>query len=135
MKNLTANRIRKILKKKWPKLKYVWLFNSNYTAIDIETFKDVILNLQPIEQKFDSKKFDCDKFALVTQALVSLVTAKDSSIDYDIAFGQIVIKHKISKEIHAINVLIDSNEKIHLMEPQGRHFVDGVNMKPLFLRI
>ena len=110
VKDLSSSQIRNILKSRWPQLKHIWLFSPMYTAISGGDFEKILNNLQPINQQFNKNKFDCDKFALVTQALVSLATSKDENLTYDVIFGQIILKHNISKEVHAINIFINSDE-------------------------
>lgn len=128
--NITSDEIVDILKKKWPDLKYIWRFDPIYTIISKEQLESLI---EPITQKFDSKKFDCDKFSLVTHSQVSLKVAADPRFEHCATFGQIMMKHTISKEIHAVNILLDP--AIHLFEPQGQHYINGKNMNPFFVRI
>lgn len=130
--NITSNKIREILKKRWSSLKYIWLFDMIYTAIDIEKFESIV---EPVIQKFHPGKFDCDKFAMVLHAKIVTKISDDDSFSQTITFGQIMMKHIISEEIHAINILITPDEKINLFEPQGGYFVNGKNLKPFFVRI
>ena len=130
--NLKSDQIRDILKNKWPDLKYIWLFDTIYTAIDIPQFEKII---KPIQQKFHQNKFDCDKFAMTAHVQVALEIAADDSFLYAILFGQIMTKHLISKQIHAVNILIDDDLYINLYEPQGGYFINGKNMEPFFIRI
>ena len=130
--NLKSDQIRDILKNKWPDLKYIWLFDTIYTAIDVSQFEKII---KPVQQKFHQNKFDCDKFAMTTHVQVALEIAADDNFSYAITFGQIMTKHLISKQIHAVNILIDTDLKINLYEPQGGYFINGKNMQPFFVRI
>ena len=127
--NITSDKIRKILKDKWPDLKHIWLFDPIYTVVSRGAIASI---LEPVNLAFDSKKFDCDKFAMVTHSQISLAAAKDSRFEYCVTFGQIAYEHSVSGEIHAVNILIDP--KINIYEPQGEFYTNGKNMNPFYVR-
>ena len=83
--------------------------------------------------QFKTELFDCEDFAHVTSAFVKLKAA--NKYPKGIAFGEITIKHTVSKEIHSLNFLITENEKMYYYEPQGNLFVNGKNYKPFYARI
>ena len=127
---ITSDQIREILGAKWPKLKHVWLFDSIYTVASRGAIASLI---KPVEQEFDAKKFDCDKFAMTTHSQVSLAAASDDRFEYCLTFGQIAYKHSVSKEIHMVNLLL--TPEINVYEPQGGFYTNGENMNPFYVRI
>jgi hypothetical protein len=129
MSNLSSDEIRKILKDEWPDLKHVWLFDPIYTVASRGAIASLI---EPVEQEFD-KKFDCDKFAMVTHAQVSLAVASDMRFEYCVTFGQIAYKHSVSGECHMVNLLL--TPEINVYEPQGGFYTNGKNMNPYYVRM
>ena len=83
--------------------------------------------------EFNSANFDCDDFSLLMHARMKLIASK--FLKYGISFGEITVRHSISKEVHNLNILITDDRKAELFEPQGKIFVDGQNMNPFFVRI
>jgi len=133
METITCQQIRDALKRANPKVRNIWLFDKHYVALSVDEFKKVLQTVEPITTQFKDELFDCDDYAHVTSAFVKLKAA--AKYPRSIAFGEITVKHSMSKEVHSLNFMVDDKEKVHYFEPQGRIFVDGDNYKPFFVRI
>jgi hypothetical protein len=133
MKLITCQQIRDTLKRDNSEVRNIWLFDKHYCALTIEEYEDILKEIQPINVQFKAELFDCEDFAHVTSAFVKLKAA--SKYPKGVAFGEITIKHTVSKEIHSLNFLVTEDEEMHYYEPQGSLFVNGENYKPFFVRI
>lgn len=134
MKIVTFEQIKNIIKNQHPGVRNIWCFDSQYTAPNMEEFKEIIEEIKPITIKFKQELFDCDDYALVMAAFVKLKAAV--KFHKGIAFGEITVRNTmLAGEVHSLNVLITEDKKMHYYEPQGKTFVDGQNYKPFFVRI
>jgi hypothetical protein len=132
MRIIHSSELRTIIKKQWPELLHVWLFDQTYAAVDVETFLNYYSKIEEMPE-FDFNKFDCDDFSLLTHARIKLIASKD--LPHSIAFGEITVRREDIGDVHNLNVLISDDSKALLYEPQGEIFIDGANMKPFFLRM
>lgn len=134
MKLINHKQVRVILEAHYPDLRHVWLFDKEYCAVGKEEFENNILPaVNVITTQFKDELFDCDDYAHVTSAFVKLVVAK--LYPKSATFGEIAIKHAISKEVHSLNFLVTEDDGFHYFEPQGRIFVNGKNYKPFFVKV
>jgi hypothetical protein len=132
MKVMTSKEIRDVLKAKWSKLKYVWLFDTRYCAVPESKFLGFANGIGPLRE-FNAQSFDCDDFSLLTHAYVKLIASKE--LQFSIAFGEITTKYTNTNEIHNLNILITEGNRVLLYEPQQKQFVTDEFVKPFFVRI
>jgi hypothetical protein len=86
------------------------LTDTRYKLVDINQLKIFLSRNTVNSRKYVSDSNDCDDFALI---LLGDVTRWDSDLAFGIAF---VVKE--DGDYHALNVLISTQKKVYLVEPQ-----------------
>jgi len=87
------------------------LTDTNYKLVDVDKLKTFLARNSTSSRQYVSDSNDCDDFALI---LLGDVTRWDSSLAFGIAF---VVKE--DGDYHALNVLISTQKKVYLVEPQS----------------
>ena len=108
-----------------------WLFDMQYCAISQDEFENVLQTIEPIKKRFREEGFDCEDFAHVLGARVRLA----NNYEKNIAFGEITIRHNITRRIHTLNFLITNIFDALYFDPQAMGFVNGENFNPFYARI
>ena len=122
MKEVSAKTVRDILRKQWPELKYVWVFDRRVSLLSYADAENILDNLQGFAQRFEYELFDCDDFSLVTNAFVKLKIASErETYKYNWAFGEVMgTTHLPGQGVHIQNLFITDDEKVFYYEPQLR---------------
>ena len=134
MKILNKEEIRSILEDVLglPKdLGRFWPLAPKYYALEKKEFEKLIKSITPVAQKFIPVLFDCDAFAKVFSARIKEEAAKRHQPGAALAFGDITVRHKVSKEIHTLNFFITDSSWAYYFDPQPGLFVNGANFKPI----
>lgn len=120
MKEVSAEKVRDILRKQWPELKYVWVFDRRLSLLLYEDAENILDNLQGSAQRFEYELFDCDDFSLVAHAFVKLKIASErETYKYNWAFGE-MMGEQYGVGVHIQNLFITDDEKVFYYEPQLR---------------
>ncbi len=86
------------------------LTDTRYKLVDINQLKIFLSRNTTNSRKYIADSNDCDDFALI---LLGDVTRWDSDLAFGMAF---VVKE--DGDYHALNVLISTEKKVYLVEPQ-----------------
>ncbi len=108
-----------------------WPLAPKYYALEKKEFENLIKGVIPVDQEFIDVLFDCDAFAKVFSGRVKEAAAKKFEPGAALAFGDITIRHKLSREIHTLNFFITEDEKAFYYDPQPGSFVSGTNFIPI----
>lgn len=135
MQVITCQQIRDALKFKLKLVKKdrIWLFDKNFCALNEEEFKKLLDEVKWAKVPFVRELFDCEDFAHVTSAFIKLKAAK--KYEKGVAFGEITVRHSLTKQIHTLNFLVTEDLEAHYFEPQAEIFVNGKNYEPFYARI
>lgn len=128
MKILSSKKIREELKKMWPifsRLDEIWLTDKNYYCPPISLVDEAIKNTNVANKTPKDEAFDCDDFALLSNAMVRLYFIekeynknKKTNRWYPIAYGEAIgTKWNAWDDVHSGNICI-AEEGIILIEPQ-----------------
>jgi len=117
MKIVSAREVRKILRKQWPQLKHIWIFDRKLILLPQEKIDFILKGISVYKQQFKDELFDCDDYALVANAFIKLEVAK-LKLDHNCVFGEAAMVHP-EIGIHNQNVYITEDFKIKLFEPQA----------------
>ena len=140
-KSISAKQTREILKTQWPELKYIWGFDKRFTlfsSAEIENIlKEVTEIINEVSEKyfgkkmiFSDEKFDCDDFALVTNAFVKLQIAAMELL-HNGAIGEVSMIYP-TKVIHNQNIFITDDLKVKLYEPQAAKIIEPGQGESIF---
>ena len=140
-KSISAKQTREILKTQWPELKHIWGFDKRFTlfsSAEIENIlKEVTEIINEVSEKyfekkmiFSDEKFDCDDFALVTNAFVKLKIATMELL-HNGAIGEASMIHPI-KGIHNQNIFVTDDLKVKLYEPQAAKIIEPGQGESIF---
>jgi hypothetical protein len=138
MKLISCQQIRDALKFKLKLVKEnrIWLFDKHYCALSKEEFDELRKTVEPITAEYKAELFDCEDFAHVMSAFIKLTALAVHNVYVKgIAFGEITIRHTVSKEIHTLNFLVTEDKEAFYFEPQSQIFVNGKNYEPIYARI
>ena len=120
MEEISAKKVRGILRKQWPALKYVWVFDRRLSLLSYTDAENLLKNLRGFTQRFEYELFDCDDFSLVTNAFVKLRIAKQhETYRYNWAFGE-VMGEQYGVGVHMQNLFITDDEEVFYYDPQLR---------------
>ena len=136
MKEVSAEKVRNILRQQWPELKYVWVFDRRVSLLSCTAAENLLDNLQGFAQRFEYELFDCDDFSLVANAFVKLKIASErETYKYNWAFGE-VMGEQPGVGVHIQNLFITDDEEVFYYEPQLRQIQrPDPNDKAFFVRI
>ena len=118
MKTITADKARKILRKQYPQLKHIWIFDKKLVVLSDEQVDKILQGISVYEQRFKVELFDCDDFALVANAFVKLETSQ-AALSHPWAFGECSFVHP-ERGAHNQNIFITEGLKVKLYEPQNQ---------------
>ena len=121
MKIVTTSKIRKILKKQWKQLKHIWIFDRKLVLLSSEQINSILKGIDIYKKQFKNELFDCDDFALVTNAFVKLKVA-ELQFPHNWAFGEVSMMHP-EIGIHNQNIFITEDFEIKLFEPQANKII------------
>jgi hypothetical protein len=104
-------------------LGFGYVADVNYYALSMEDWKRVLdvafrvrqrifEKLTSYEEYYNLESYDCDDFALLTNAIIILI-AKYLKLNYQLAFGI------AWSDTHAFNIFITSDNQIYIYEPQN----------------
>ena len=134
MDAITAKEVREMLTGLWPQLRHIWIFDRRLTLVPFSEIKDLLQNSAIRNEIFKEELFDCDDFALVTNAMVKLETAK-LKLKYPWAFGEAAMI-QTDLIIHNQNILITDDLRVKLYEPQtGEFFEPGEGENLFYVRM
>lgn len=126
MKILSSSRLRKNFKEMWPlfsKLDEIWLTDRDYYCPPLKQLKEAISNSKVASKLPRGEAFDCDDFALISNAMVRLYFIekewnKDGNDWYPIAYGEAIgTRWNGWDDVHSANIAM-CEEGIILVEPQ-----------------
>ena len=121
---LTSKQIRKRLKKKWPKLRNIWLTDKKYLAVRQRELQLVLDDWQADLKNYEYKPTvsECEEYALFLHAFVKLRQLRDRNDDYNWAYGECIASKLLGfKQVHSANIYLTYN-KIFMAEPQTGAF-------------
>ena len=133
MKVIKTKKIRKILRKQYPKLKHIWIFERKLILLPDEKVNEILNNLTTRNYQFKSRLFECDAFAIVANAEVKIKIA-ELEMPYSWAFGQASMAYP-KKGIHNMNIFITENFEIRLFEPQTNIITNPNNEVVFYVRV
>ena len=134
MDTITAKEVREMLMDLWPQLRHIWIFDRRLTLIPFLKAKEILDESTIRNEIFKNEVFDCDDFALVTNAMVKLETAK-LKLKYPWAFGEAAMI-QTDLTIHNQNILITEDLRVKLYEPQtGEFFEPGEGENLFYVRM
>lgn len=133
MEIITAKELRKILRKQYPKLKHIWIFEQRLSLLPEKQVKKLLCSLKTKEYQFKAKLFECDAFAMAANAEVK-EKISDLDLEYSWAFGQASMAYP-KKGIHNMNIFITENHEIKLFEPQTNIIINPDNETVFFVRM
>ena len=104
-------------------LGFGYVADVNYYALDLEDWKRILKVAYRVRQRvferianykeyYDLEAFDCDDYALLTNAIIVLI-ARYLKLDYQLAFAI------AWSDTHAFNIFIANNNTIYIYEPQN----------------
>lgn len=106
-----------------PYLKEVW--DAQYIALPKEKWDTLLqctyTSIKKTLGKWQVEIFDCDNFANVFNAMISLI-ARDSGFDNQLAFAL------ARSRIHAYNIYVDDAGAVWVFEPQSGKTVDKLTL-------
>ena len=110
-----------------------WPLAPDYYTLKKEEFKNLIKHVTPVDYDFVPVLFDCDAFAKVFSGRLKEEAVKSGKYrpGAALAFGDITVRHKITKEIHTLNFFVTEDEKAFYFDPQSSTFVNGSNYRPI----
>lgn len=121
MKIITAKKAREILRKQWPQLKHIWIFERKIILLSDDDIAGILENIEVHKKQYKSDVFECEEFALVTHSDVVLQTL-GLGLPYNRAFGEAAMIHP-TIGIHNQNIFITEDEEIRLFEPQANKII------------
>ena len=133
MKIITAKEIRKILRRQWPKLRHIWIFDKKLVVLPDNQVNIILEGIDVYKQQFKNELFDCDDFALVANAFVK-IKGSELCLSYSWAFGEASIYYP-EKGIHNQNIFITEDFEIRLFEPQKNEITLPDNETVFYVRI
>jgi len=133
MKTITASKAREILKKQWSKLKHIWIFDRKLVLLPPKQIADVLKGIEVHKKQFKEQLFDCDDFALVSNAFVKLKVA-ELNFPYNWAFGEVFLVDP-ERGTHNQNIFITEDFKVMLYEPQNNEIIIPTEEIVFYVRI
>lgn len=120
----TSKDIRNIIKKQWPKIEHVWLWDNTYWKPPLQTMERLLAISNVPGMKFIDQFNDCDNFALqflaetrrkrymaFEQGTLPQEQAFPVSVGY--VFGNLF---RGVPKVHAANVFITNEDKVYLLD-------------------
>ena len=132
MKEVSAEEVRNILRKRWPGLKYIWNFDRKLMLLPMIEMKQVLKDLHETP-RFRYEVFDCDDFALVTHAFVKLSIGKLAEYKYNAAFGEALISSP-GEGMHVLNIFISDDETVWFFDAQLKQMEKDYFCEVLYVR-
>lgn len=133
MEIMPAKKIRKILRKQYPKLKHIWIFERKLMLLPDEKVYEILKNLIARENQFKKGLFECDAFAMLANSQIKLkISELDSPSSW--AFGQASMAVP-KKGIHNMNIFITENYEVKLFEPQNNEIIQPNKEIVFFVRM
>ena len=135
METITAKQTREILRKRWPDLKHIWIFDRRLTLPILQNVQQALNDVQGWPGRFYHELFDCDDYALVTHALIKgWVASRDKKPTYNWAFGECSMDSP-DLGIHNQNIFITDDHKVWFYDPQNRQMIEPKNEKTFYVRM
>lgn len=125
MKTIKTKEVRRILRKQYPKLKHIWLFEPKWVLLPGKQVQDILHGLNAREHQFKKRLFECDAFAMTANAEVKKIIA-DLDLSYSWAFWQAAVAYP-RKGIHNQNIFINEHHEVKLFEPQRNSITNPDN--------
>jgi len=121
MKIVATSKVREILKKQYKQLKHIWIFDKKLVLLPSGQIDSILKGIDVYKRQFKDELFDCDDFALVTNAFVKLKVAS-LQFPHNWAFGECSLMYS-DGEIHNQNIFISENLEVRLFEPQTNKII------------
>ena len=120
MKIYSANQITNILKRTWPGLAQIWIFDRELACLsrtEIEAIVETVWH----KMQAAGEKLDCDEQALFLHAAVKKHWAALAGDNAALGFGEAAgTMFNAWPDIHNLNVAVLEDKNILIIEPQTR---------------
>lgn len=115
--NISATDLKKEIKKIFPKLKYLWVWQHEFFVPSIEEIKEDLKLIRVDKIEYIPDKVDCDVFSLLLHSrIVELDISQDRPHK---ALGQVFVDRcKGENKLHKCNVVYTTS---------GLYFIEGQN--------
>lgn len=133
METITAKEIRKILRKQYPKLKHIWIFERELILLPGSQVDKILSGITAYKYPFKKKTFECEAFGIVAHAQIKIKIA-ELNLPYSWVFGHASVAYP-RRGIHNQNIFITEDFKIKIFEPQTNIITNPNNETVFFVEM